>query len=300
MKKRILAWAFALLVVFAYQTPVKALESVDHDEKYEDTIDWGDLTGNTVKINISIPKTTMELKVGGTGSFAVHLSRADGEPVEIVPVWASWNTKVATVNQNGAVKAVGVGKTVIEVKVQKSVFKCFVTVKAATPKAVKISKSTYTYNGKVQKPSVTVTGVDGKKLPSSQYTVKYSAGCKNVGTYQVTVTMKGNYKGTYKFAYKIQPKGTSITKKKGVKKAFTLTWKRQSSQVDGYQIRYSLKKNMTGAKVVTVKKNKTTSYTAKKLKGRKTYYVQVRTYKKTGGKNYYSSWSGMTSVKTKK
>lgn len=300
MRKKILAWVLILVFLFAYQTSAQALESVDHDEKYEDTIDWGDLTGNTVKINISIPKTTMELKVGGSGSFSVHLSRADGEPVEIVPVWASWDTKVATVNQNGIVKAVGTGRTVIEVKVQKSVFKCFVTVKAATPKAVKISKSTYTYNSKVQKPSVIATGVDGKILPSSQYSVKYSAGCKNVGTYQVTVTMRGNYKGTYKFTYKIQPKSTSITKKKGSKKAFTLTWKKQTSQVDGYQIRYSLNKKMTGAKMVTVKKNKTTSYTVKKLIGKKTYYVQVRTYKKTGGKNYYSSWSSAKSVKTKK
>lgn len=300
MKKRMLAWALALVFLFSNQTPAYALESVDHNEKIEDTIDWGDLTGNTVKINISIPKTTMELNLGGSGKFSIELSRADGEPVEIVPVWASWDQKIATVDQKGTVKGVGAGKTVIEVKVQNSVFKCFVTVKAASPRSVRLSKTTYTYNGKVQKPSVTVTGVDGKKLPTSQYTVKYSAGCKQVGTYQVTVTMKGNYKGTYRFTYKIQPKATSILKKKGGKKAFTLTWKKQSSQVDGYQIRYSLKKKMTGAKMVTVKKAKTTSYTVKKLKGNKTYYVQIRTYKKTGGKKYYSSWSSQKTVKTKK
>lgn len=57
---------------------------------------------------------------------------------------------------------------------------------------------------------------------------------------------------------------------------------------------------MTGAKTVNIKKNKTISYTAKKLKGNKKYYVQIRTYKKVGGKTYYSSWSGSKTVKTKK
>ena len=60
---------------------------------------------------------------------------------------------------------------------------------------------------------------------------------------------------------------------------------------------------MSGAKTVTVGKNKTTSAKVKKLKGKKKYYVRVRTYKlvKINGKNVklYSSWSKVKSVKTK-
>ena len=60
---------------------------------------------------------------------------------------------------------------------------------------------------------------------------------------------------------------------------------------------------MSGAKKVTVGKNKTTSSTVKKLKGKKKYYVRVRTYKtvKVNGKNVkiYSAWSKMRNIKTK-
>ena len=37
-----------------------------------------------------------------------------------------------------------------------------------------------------------------------------------------------------------------------------------------------------------------------KLKAGKKYYVQVRTYKKVGGKTYYSSWSKAKAVKAGK
>ncbi|MFR8616964.1 MAG: fibronectin type III domain-containing protein [Anaerostipes hadrus] len=54
------------------------------------------------------------------------------------------------------------------------------------------------------------------------------------------------------------------------------------------------------SKTKTISKNKTTSYTIKKLKKKKTYYVRIRTYKKVSGKTYYSEWSSMKKVKIKK
>ena len=62
---------------------------------------------------------------------------------------------------------------------------------------------------KVKKPSVTVK--DGStKLAASQYTVTYASGRKNVGKYNVKVTLKGNYSGSKTVAFKINPKGTSL------------------------------------------------------------------------------------------
>lgn len=65
------------------------------------------------------------------------------------------------------------------------------------------------------------------------------------------------------------------------------------SKVSGYQVRVSTSSSMKNAKTVT-----TTSTTARvtKLSSGKTYYVQARTYKKSGKKKYYSAWS---SKKTK-
>ena len=56
---------------------------------------------------------------------------------------------------------------------------------------------------------------------------------------------------------------------------------------------------MTGAKTTTVKGYKYTGKKITKLKAKKKYYVQVRTYKTVSGKNYYSSWSKVNAVKTK-
>ena len=50
----------------------------------------------------------------------------------------------------------------------------------------------------------------------------------------------------------------------------------------------------------TVKGAKKSSLKVSKLKKSKKYYVQVRAYKKAGGKMYYSSWSKAKAVKTKK
>lgn len=48
-----------------------------------------------------------------------------------------------------------------------------------------------------------------------------------------------------------------------------------------------------------MKSAKKASLTVKKLKAKRAYYVQIRTYKTVDGKKLYSSWSKMKKVKTK-
>ena len=94
------------------------------------------------------------------------------------------------------------------------------------------------------------------------------------------------------------PKGTKIAKVKAGSKKLVVKVKAQKVKANGYQIRYSLKKNMKGSKTITLTRNTRTSATIKKLKGRKTYYIQVRTYRKIGKKKYYSTWSKAVAKKT--
>lgn len=94
-----------------------------------------------------------------------------------------------------------------------------------------------------------------------------------------------------------KPAIKSVKNVKGKKANVTL--KKKVSGADGYEIRYSLKKNMKSAKKATIKKAKTLKVTLKKLK-KKTYYVQARAYKTVGGKKYYSGWSSKKSVEIKK
>ncbi|MBR4100114.1 MAG: CHAP domain-containing protein [Clostridia bacterium] len=167
-------------------------------------------------------------------------------------------------------------------------------------KSVKLSANEYTYNGKAKKPSVTVYDAKGKKLKNDvDYTVKYASGRKKVGKYKVTITFKGNYSGTKTLYFKINPKETNVSKVTAAKKSLRVKIKKQSSQTTGYQIEYSTSKKFKSAKTKTIKSYKTTSYTIKSLKAKKTYYVRVRTYKTVDGEKYYSDWSSYKYKKTK-
>lgn len=192
-----------------------------------------------------------------------------------------------------------------------SVTKCTIcgqtlaTVKIAKTSKVTLSKKTYTYNGKVKKPSVIVKDSNGTKLKKgTDYSITYAKGRKKVGKYTVKITLKGEkYSGSKTVTFTIKPKNTKLTSKKGQKKAIVVRWKKQSKQTSGYQIQYATKKNFSNAKIVTVKKNNVTKKTIKKLAAGKKYYVRVRTYKnvKMNGKTtkIVSSWSKATTVKTK-
>ena len=170
----------------------------------------------------------------------------------------------------------------------------------ASLKSAKLSATTYTYNGKAQMPVVTVTDSKGVLIPSGSYNVKYSSGRKNVGTYKVTVTMKGSYSGTQSLSFKINPKGTAISKLTSSTKAFTAKWKKQTTQTTGYQIMIATNSKFTaGKKTIKVTKNSTGSKKITKLKAKKKYYVKIRTYKKVNGTMYYSAWSKAKRVTTK-
>ena len=177
----------------------------------------------------------------------------------------------------------------------------------AHPKSVALKQTYYTYNKKNRKPSVTIEDTKGNKLKSgTDYTVSYPKKCKNVGRYTVTVKFKGNYQGTVKKSYQILPKGTSLLEVTAKKKGFTAKWKKQKTQTAGYELQYSTNKKFKRkqTKKAVIKKTKTTTYKAKKLKANKKYYIRIRTYQnlKVNGKTkkLYSSWSKAKSIKTKK
>lgn len=168
---------------------------------------------------------------------------------------------------------------------------------SATP-SVKLSTSTYTYNGKVKTPGVKVS-VNGTVLTKDNYSVSYGKGRKNVGKYTVKVTLKNDYAGSKTVSFKINPPKSAVKKLKKGKKSFTVYVKKQSKQTSGYQVQYSTSKKFKSPKTKSLTSYKKTKLKVKKLKKHKKYYVRVRTYKKVGKAKYYSSWSSAKSVKTK-
>ena len=85
-----------------------------------------------------------------------------------------------------------------------------------------------------------------------------------------------------------------------ISKGFKVTWKKQTTQVTGYQIQYSTSKNFKNAKQKLISNNKTTSCSFKKLTAGKKYYVRIRTYKIVDGKKIYSGWSAAKIITTGK
>lgn len=162
----------------------------------------------------------------------------------------------------------------------------------------KITVANKTYTGKALKPAPTVTYINKKLKKNRDYTVSYKNN-KKIGAASVTITGKGDYAGAVTVSFKIVPKGTTLSKLTAGSKQIGVSWKKQAKNVTGYQIEYSLKKSFANGKKLTVKKAGTTSATIKKLKGNKTYYVRVRTYKTVKGKKYYSAWSKAKKVVTK-
>lgn len=236
------------------------------------------------------------------------------------------STKLSTSNYTvsfaSGLKNVGTYKVTIKLRGNYSGSKVVsykITAKKITP-VVTLSKTAYVYNGKAQKPGVTVkTG--GKKLSSSNYSVTYASGRKNVGTYKVTVKMNGNYSGTKTVSFKINPKRIapsvtlsktvytysgkslkpSVTVKNGSSKlpssSYTVTYDSGLANVGTHKVVVKLKGNYSGSKTVSYKINpKGTSITSAIGEGNK---IKVRWAKQaaqiTGYQIQYSSNSTFSS-----
>lgn len=135
------------------------------------------------------------------------------------------------------------------------------------------------------------------------YTDKEAANGKKVSYYILAVgyrTPSVIYKTSAKSKVRTiirlaAPSSLKVTSKKA--KTATIQWKKNAGAT-GYQIRYSRKKTMAGAKTVTIKKN-IAKKTLAKLASKKIYWFRIRAYKKAGSKYTYSTWSAKKKVRVK-
>ena len=116
----------------------------------------------------------------------------------------------------------------------------------------------------------------------------------------VSFTVSGSNNGNQNPQQTVKkPAKVKITKAKNVKtKKLTVKWKK-TSKAKGYQIQIATnKKFKKGKKTKTLSK---TTYSFKKLKKNKYYYVRVRAYVyDSNHKKVYGSWSAVKKVKIKK
>lgn len=164
-------------------------------------------------------------------------------------------------------------------------------------KKIILSQTSYTYNGKAFKPSVTITDSSGKKLSlNTDYTVAYSNNT-NPGTATVTVTGKGNYTGSVKKTFIIKPKKTTGIKVSARKAtSIKLTWTKQPG-VTGYIVQKYNSKNKKWSTYKTISSN-TNSVTISKLSAATTYKFRIKSYKTINNKKYYGEYSSTLSTPT--
>ena len=172
---------------------------------------------------------------------------------------------------------------------------------------VELSKKAFTYNGKVQKPSVeTIKGMeveDGK-----DYVVAWSnANSKNAGTYTMTIHGKGIYSGTTKATYKINKAANPMKLKAKTAKVKRSKLKKKAQTIQRAEaITVSKAQGKTSYKLVSAKKDgksfskkfkinaKTGNVTVKKGLKKGKYNVKVKV-KAAGNGNYKASaWKPVT------
>ena len=221
-----------------------------------------------------------------------------------------WTASVSNLDKNAAGKAISyTGKVVsvpsgysISIKASNGTVTVTSKYTRYTKKlTVKPSKTVLVYNGKTQRPSVTVYN-GNKKVSSKYYTVTYKNN-KNTGYATVIVKGKSSYaKYAGKAAFIIRPKQMrKPSVKSTAKRTLAVTWTRDA-QATKYVVQYSQSSKFTGktTKSVTISKNTIRSTTLKGLTSGKYYYVRVRSYKVANGKNIYApSWSQSVRIKVK-
>lgn len=162
------------------------------------------------------------------------------------------------------------------------------------PETISLSKLTYTYDGKVKTPPVTVNDSKGNALKKdTDYTVKYESGRKETGKYTVTITFKGKYTGTKTLYFAIAPKAPAKLKATQNTSAIKLSWEKVTGAT-GYRIFYKSGSEWKIAVDFTTE----TSHTFKKLKAGKTYKMKIKAFKKDGDE-IWSAYSDVIHTGTK-
>lgn len=155
-----------------------------------------------------------------------------------------------------------------------------------------IQKNKYYLNPETGYRLTGVQDIDGRVYVFNAWGMLNTSKTINVDNKAYATRSDGSLKGL--------PKVSTVSLKNvkaGSKKA-VVSWK-MNKKVDGYEVYYALDKNGEYTLGATVKKNRTTKVTVKKLKKGKTYFIKIRGYKKFGDGKIYSKYSSPKKVKVK-
>ena len=263
--------------------------------------------------NLKFDKKTITVKYG-TKPFLCALSE---KTTDGTITYSSSNPKAAVVDPaSGKVTIKGGGTAAIMAYAAKgtnyTAGSTFCTIKVTKrSNTIKASNIRRTWYAKARKISINakVYGKAPLKYSSSSKSVKVdkkgriTIAAKFTGSARITIRSSataGYNAATKSITVTVNPAGTTLMTAKNLSgRKAQLTWKK-NRYVTGYEIQYSVNKNFRSGSKKTVSGASKTKYTLTKLQKNKTYYVRIRTYKKSGTKKYYSSWSKVKAVRIRK
>lgn len=252
------------------------------------------LVEKTIK-SISLNKTEETLIVGKTLQVKPSVNPNSSSTGY---TYTSSNAKVAKVDKNGTITALSNGTAIVTVsstydKTKTATIKVTVNTDIAKATVTGIVNKVYNKHNQYQKNIV--VKLSGKTLKNgTDYKISYKNN-KNIGKATLTITGKGNYKGTITRTFKIDPVKIAIKKFKKSGNSFRVYYYAPAGGVK-YQVAYKQKNNKTWKYVKTSKTNVVARYLKKNMK----YYVKVRAYKVVNGQTYYGAWSNTKTVKIKR
>ena len=269
-------------------------QATDGSDEY--AICYVTVTGKAKVTGITLNQTSAEVKRGENLALQANISPYYAANKNVV--WKSVDTKVATVDDNGNVTAKAPGRTKITAtSAENSSYQASCTITVPYNITYNLNKgknnaanpSTY-YGKKITLKDPSRKGyVFAGWYTDSKFKKKIAA---------IDTSAKCDYTLYAKWT-KVKVAKVFITSAKNSKSKQILLKYKKVSSVKGYQISYSMDKKFK--KAVTKKNTAKTSYTIKKLKKGKTYYVRIRAYKvdSTGGK-VYGKYSSVKKVKISK
>ena len=263
--------------------------------------------------NLKFDKKTITVKYG-TKPFLCALSE---KTTDGTITYSSSNPKAAVVDPaTGKVTIKGGGTAAIMAYAAKgtnyTAGSTFCTIKVTKrSNTIKASNIRRTWYAKARKISINakVYGKAPLKYSSSSKSVKVdkkgriTIAAKFTGSARITIRSSataGYNAATKSITVTVNPAGTTLMPAKNLSgRKAQITWKK-NRYVTGYEIQYSVNKNFRSGSKKTVSGASKTKYTLTKLQKNKMYYVRIRTYKKSGTKKYYSSWSKVKAVRIRK
>ena len=263
--------------------------------------------------SLKFDKKTITVKYG-TKPFLCALSE---KTTDGTITYSSSNPKAAVVDPaTGKVTIKGGGTAAIMAYAAKgtnyTAGSTFCTIKVTKrSNTIKASNIRRTWYAKARKISINakVYGKAPLKYSSSSKSVKVdkkgriTIAAKFTGSARIMIRSSataGYNAATKSITVTVNPAGTTLMTAKNLSgRKAQITWKK-NRYVTGYEIQYSVNKNFRSGSKKTVSGVSKTKYTLTKLQKNKTYYVRIRTYKKSGTKKYYSSWSKVKAVRIRK